>query len=416
MSALLGIWIASLVGAVLFFGTGFFLARSGTKGSLEQVRFQAQQTSSEQQQRARALESNLAQLHMHYEEERLRASQLTERLQAGAARAEALTHAQAECRRLEGELQALKQELSRAEPLGQDIGLLKHQVATLSRARSESEQRADARTREVADLKRKLALATNASTEWKGKAQKLGRDESAAPERAARASAALNSLEEQSAALREELQASQREQREVQVRNGVLTSRVSELQAYADENMTLRSEREFLSNELAKLKRSQPEPPPDTIPDEVVEQRRQAVKESGTTRRVTSAEPTLESHLERHLYRLVQREPGITAVLSDENGFPVVGVGPEHLQEGVSVLTSLAQELATRAGEFIDLDAVKQMELVDARGKALRVRFFTWQEQPLALGCVGVSHLRPNSDEEQVVNGFPRVLMAVAPG
>jgi hypothetical protein len=80
------------------------------------------------------------------------------------------------------------------------------------------------------------------------------------------------------------------------------------------------------------------------------------------------------------------------------------------------VLTSLAQELATRAGEFIDLDAVKQMELVDARGKALRVRFFTWQEQPLALGCVGVSHLRPNSDEEQVVNGFPRVLMAVAPG
>jgi septal ring factor EnvC (AmiA/AmiB activator) len=168
MSALLGIWIASLVGAVLFFGTDFFLARSGTKGSLEQVRFQAQQTSSEQQQRARALESNLAQLHMHYEEERLRASQLTERLQAGAARAEALTHAQAECRRLEGELQALKQELSRAEPLGQDIGLLKHQVATLSRARSESEQRADARTREVADLKRKLALATNASTEWKG--------------------------------------------------------------------------------------------------------------------------------------------------------------------------------------------------------------------------------------------------------
>jgi hypothetical protein len=116
------------------------------------------------------------------------------------------------------------------------------------------------------------------------------------------------------------------------------------------------------------------------------------------------------------LYRLVKGEPGVTAVLSDENGFPVAGVGPEHLQEGVSVLTSVAQELASRATEFLNFDFIKQLEMVDASGRAVRVRFFTWQQQPLALGCVGTSHLKPNVLEEQVVEEFPHVLLAAASG
>ena len=74
------------------------------------------------------------------------------------------------------------------------------------------------------------------------------------------------------------------------------------------------------------------------------------------------------------------------------------------------MLTSLAQELAMRVNEFVDLDRIERLELADVAGRALRVRFFDWEAQPLALGCLGKRSLVSNQDEETVVATFPKLL------
>jgi len=120
---------------------------------------------------------------------------------------------------------------------------------------------------------------------------------------------------------------------------------------------------------------------------------------------------TLESNLERHLVNLVAGEPDVVAVLSDDDGFPLVGLGPDSAQEGLAVLTSLAHSLASRAGEFAGLEHIELMEMADTTGRAVRVRFFQWEGQALALGHVGRRRLSASADEEQLVSDFPEVLL-----
>ena len=43
---------------------------------------------------------------------------------------------------------------------------------------------------------------------------------------------------------------------------------------------------------------------------------------------------------------------------------------------------------------------------------ALRVRFFDWENQALALGCVGRPRLAQNEDEEKMVSTFPQLRVA----
>ncbi len=136
-------------------------------------------------------------------------------------------------------------------------------------------------------------------------------------------------------------------------------------------------------------------------------------RQSGMTFRAKESENTLEASLERHLSGLLAREPGVIAVLADKNGLALAGVGSDQQQEGVSVLTSLAQDLALRVQELVGLDRIERVELADGAGRALRVRLFDWEAQPLALACLGQRSLVANPDEERVVSAFPRVLRKV---
>lgn len=136
------------------------------------------------------------------------------------------------------------------------------------------------------------------------------------------------------------------------------------------------------------------------------------MRPSAALRRTPERGPqTLESDLQRHLTNLVASEPDVVAVLSDDDGFPLVGLGPESAQEGLALLTSLAHSLANRAGEFVGLEHIELMEMADATGRAVRVRFFQWEGQYLALGHVGRRKLWASPDEEQLVSEFPRVLL-----
>jgi hypothetical protein len=206
-------------------------------------------------------------------------------------------------------------------------------------------------------------------------------------------------------------------QQERNLRIKMLTDRVAELEAYAEENASLRSERDALQRDLERLRRTPHESlaAPPAVPRVQVDTAGVAhilrPSQSGTTRRAhPESELTLESSLKQHLTGLIAREPGLIAVLSDDNGFPVAGVGSDQQQESVSVLTSLAQELAFRVKEFVDLERIERMELADGAGRAIRIRFFDWESQALALGCLGKRSLNVNPDEERVVAAFPNLL------
>jgi chromosome segregation ATPase len=244
MSALISIWVASLIGAVLFFASGFFLSRA-REGKRSQSTGLAQQANAHERERALQLEAELAEVQRRCQHEQQRTVQLSEQLRAGQAQGEALATAQAQRRQLDDELASLQLQLSSVEPLRRELALLKHQAATYARTRTEAEQRLESCTRELTDMKRQFESASRQCTEWKTKAQGLTTDLSTARKSAERASAELTAHEEAAGALRKQLETSKNEQRELKVKNEFLTKRVGELQAYADENTTLREEREF---------------------------------------------------------------------------------------------------------------------------------------------------------------------------
>lgn len=287
---------------------------------------------------------------------------------------------------------------------------------------------ADDRTRFAAYAVNEVAQARSAARAHRTEADALRQQLRALERELARARRELGHVDAQLAAsvstqrlaLEADLDRLKQELRGRNQRVEVLTERVAELSAHAEESSVLRTERDTLRRELERLTRS-PEAvtPPPAVPTARVQLDRVGMatitrpSQSGT-RRVREPENTLEARLTRNLSGLIAREPAVVAVLSDENGFPVAAVGSDQQQEGVSLLASLAQELALRVKEFVDLDRIERLELADATGRALRVRLFDWETQPLALACLGKRSLIANPDEELVVTAFPTLLRKVS--
>jgi hypothetical protein len=224
-------------------------------------------------------------------------------------------------------------------------------------------------------------------------------------------------VNEQTLTLEGDVKRLQQERAERTLRVKMLTTEwVAERQTHAEENAALKGERDALRREVDRLRRTTPDglTPPSAPPRVQVDPAGMAnitrPSQSGTIRRVQESENTLEAGLMQHLSALLGREPGLIAVLSDDNGFPVAGVGTDQQQEGLSVLSSLVQELAFRVSEFVDLERIERLELADAAGRALRVRLFDWEAQPLALACLGKRSLLANPDEELVISAFPTLL------
>src|SRR5690606_21596026 len=262
------------------------------------------------------------------------------------------------------------------------------------------------------------ATRARAAEQAEEKNRALERDLARAKSEVTRLATQLSArVDTQTLSLENDIKRLNEEQQERNLRIKMLTDRVAELQAYAEENASLKSERDALQREVERLRRATREavaPPPSAPPrvqvDPVGVATMSRPNQSGTTRRAIDAENTLESTLKQHLSGLLAREPGLIAVLCDDNGFPVAGVGTDQQQESVAVLTSLAQVLAFRVKEFVDLERVERIELADAAGRALRVRLFDWETQPLALACLGRRSLVANPDEELVVTAFPKLL------
>jgi hypothetical protein len=420
VSPMTALWVASSVGAILFFASGVLSAE------VFQRILGIESKATPDVQRLREAELRSAELLRNAElraaeEERLRATAMArqERLLNDIAEAQSIAQnhrREVEMLRqqLEIEIQtkaSIDRELSQARARGEDATrrLTESQksstlVPTLRKRLEEIEQAQATRARSAEQAEEKNRALERDLTRARGEITRLATQLSAR-------------VDTQTLSLENDIKRLNDEQQERTLRIKMLTDRITELGAYAEENATLKAERDALQREVDRLRRAAREAaaPPSSAPPRVqVDPAGMATilrpNQSGTTRRVTDSENTLEGSLKQHLSGLLAREPGLIAVLSDDNGFPVAGVGTDQQQEGVSVLTSLAQELAFRVKEFVDLERIERIELADAAGRALRVRLFDWETQPLALACLGKRSLVANPDEELVVTAFPKLL------
>lgn len=411
MSPLTALWVASVIGASLFFASGLLSAEVlqrifGRKLELLPVTDVAADTererlSSEADLRAAAFAATEEQLrgdatraqevarHVAQELDTARAELALER-SARAALERELAGQRAHLEEANRRFTEAQKSASLVPPLKKRLEEVEHSQATRARAAAQS----DEKTR---GLERELARARD----------DIERLES---QLAAR-------VDTQTQSLVSDVKRLEEKQQERNLRVKMLEDRITELQSYAEENAALRGERDALRRDVERLRRAArdslapPSAPPRVQVDHAgVVTHISRAAQSGTRRVHDTDEHTLESSLKQHLARLMSREPGLIAVLSDDNGFPVAGVGTDQQQESVSVLTSLTQELAFRVKEFVDLERIERMELADGAGRALRVRFFDWETQPLALACLGKRSLVANPEEEIVVTAFPQLL------
>jgi hypothetical protein len=404
VSPLTALWIASVVGASLFFASGILSAEVVARLLGHRPRLAPGSTLS-----LGAADTLVVRPSQPGDVQRWLMEISQAQLLANNARREA-----------EMLREQLEIELANRPALEQDLDQA-HARAEEAMRRSNESQRAAAL---VPVLKKRLeevehvqAAKARAASQAEDKLRSLERELARSRDDVERLQAQLAArVDTHTVALSNDLERLNEQHQERNLRVKLLNERVAELEAYAEENAELRAERDGLRRELDRLRRSAreaisaPPAPPRVQLEPLGVAHITRASQSGTTRRVSDSENTLESNLRQNLTSLVLREPGLIAVLSDDDGFPVAGVGSDPVQENISALTSLAQELAFRVKEFIDLERIERLELADSAGRALRVRFFDWETHPLALACLGKRSLVVNPDEERVVSAFPRLL------
>jgi hypothetical protein len=410
VSPLTALWVASALGAFLFFASGILSADIVLRLLRLETRAAPSTLAANTTALARVpLEAEHASIYAAREEHLINE----------------LAEAQSQLTRHRREAEALRQqlevEISTKAALDLELGLERARAENAGRLLGESRESATlvpTLRKRLEEVEQSQATKARQGVESDEKVRSLERElararadvERLSAQLAARVGSQTQSLENDVKRLNEQL-----EERNLRVK--MLTDRITELETYAEENASLRGERDALKRELERLRRttrdslaSSPPAAPRVQVDTAGVAHIMRPSQSGTTRRVPDSELTLESSLKQHLASLIAREPGLIAVLSDDNGFPVAGVGSDQQQESVSVLTSLAQELAFRVKEFVDLERIERMELADGAGRAIRIRFFDWESQALALGCLGKRSLAVNPDEERVVAAFPNLL------
>lgn len=215
--------------------------------------------------------------------------------------------------------------------------------------------------------------------------------------------------ESRHAALSQELERLRKEQHESAERVQLLATRAARLDAQEKDNAQLKKQCATLSNQLHRLRQSLSEASasaPSLAPASgravVVPPAARSAPEP-----FSPSEQGLQAILLRQLSILMLREPNVTAVLSDAHGLPLAGLGPARDQERVSALTSIARGLAARSRELVGFQRVDSLEIAESGGRTLRVRFFNWMDQPLALGYLGAGGLLHSEAEERMVSSFP---------
>jgi hypothetical protein len=225
----------------------------------------------------------------------------------------------------------------------------------------------------------------------------------------------LAALEQSTVPLAEKERLERRE-RELMVRSGLLGQRLAELERHAEENALLRSR----VRELEALRQRAT----------VLEARVRAAQARGGIPAEPAAPPTsvgsagepsplvgatVAGTLESGLLQVLETSRGISAVLADQRGFPLVGVGDRAHHEALEVLTSLAQELARQTTDLLPLGAARSVDVQGTGQAAVRVRLFSLGDEVLGLALLGPTEARDERAEDDALVHFTHILAARGP-
>ena len=373
MSPIVAIWIASVVGAGLFFAGGF-LAGGSRRPKREENNDDADDA-------------------------------LQERLHG------ALTDRDA----------ALKQ----VAALRAEVGALEQKLTAKGRTLAPP----PAPDRDVAELKRQCDAERNRADREAAKVRGLSSDLAHEREQSDVAARRLRSMEGDLERLRKQLTAAgadtaevaraQKSEQQAALRERMLSARVRELEAYATENSRLKSERRGLQTRIERLEAAQRRSSRGaatigSATDATVPAPAKTPTPKRPAARATSDGSTVETALSERLRTLLHEGDGNAAVLADEQGLLLAGVGDEDSQHSMAAIASLALELCRWSEEHLTLDSVIRLELVDGAGKGLRVRVFKWDGNLLTLTSLGPERRGRQGDEETVITAFPNLLDAAS--
>lgn len=407
MTAMTAVWIASCAGALLFFVAGFLSARarvtpavaraavhavsapavepqddSGAwRAEADRLRESAQQASAELarlRHTADEARAEAARLGSVADEARAEAARL--RSSADQARAEA-GRQRAEMHRLEAALagerkttKELRGELARLREADAKLVAERDQGRQHLLAASEAVRKSESLERRVEELTAERDQVAAARDELRGRADVLER-------RLAEAEGAGKEVDElrqrlaaaeRGAAAASELAAAEAKRQELLVELEVAKNRAAELAHLEEENATLKSaveERAALQQRVTELTAEVA----NLRAQGLSRARRPSIPPLPRNRAARGTEDSLQS-----LLNGVHSVPGMrSAVLGDELGLPIVGLGDHSSQ--LAAFGGFMDGISAKMSEFLPMDGVRRIHVEDEHGA-------TVSAFPLAMG------------------------------
>lgn len=467
MGPLAMFWLASAVGAGLFFVGGFLtrglrggatqdelthaqeaqrvlghqLASTTTlanaaaseveamRGQLGAVRQQAQAA----QQQAQAVQQQYAHAQQEAQQgtEQLEALQRksadADRLRAQLKQLEPLQRRALEADCLRAQLEPLKQRVLEADRVRAQLEPLKQRALEADRLRAQVKQLEPLKQRALeagrlqTQLKQLMPLQQRALEADRLQAR-VGQLEAAqtqaAQTQAAQTQAVRADNREHDVAVAKLKQEHERRCSELSLDTTRSLARIKQLESYADENVHLRAKArqvdqaqariQALEQQLQKLASPGPALPPVRPPIASAQ-----VEPEPETTGPGCAEPTVQGGLEQQLRQALLGAGHDSAVLADEQGLLIAGAGADRHQQTMAALGSLAEDLARRTDEYLPMGMVRSLEL-SSDDSVVRFRLFDWDDNQVILTTFGRRARCEDREEEKVVSVFPALMTAAS--
>ncbi len=109
--------------------------------------------------------------------------------------------------------------------------------------------------------------------------------------------------------------------------------------------------------------------------------------------------------------------PGLrTAVVADNQGLLIGGVGDDSFHEEIAALSGLAEGLAERSRKMLPMDQIYRIYVHDSNEMILSCRFFSSEEDLYALAALSGQEAPPREAEDAAVEALSGALSGYSPG
>jgi len=321
------------------------------------------------------------------------------------AERDAHRHAEVELDRLTEELAAAREREERAGAARVEAD---RAVAALRAELDEARARAQAAARDAEERNQQLAAVNQA---LRAELADAASGEAASPSsgNGTPVGDSAGERDDVEAALRHQVDALRRKERELLVKANLLSQRVRELRSYADENAALRSRLVDFDAALARA---------GALQRRVKELEARDFAAEATAPTAAPASPPVSAGasvgatLDDNLAAVLRAFGARVAVVADANGLLLGGAGDRSLQENLAAVAGFVLETAERAAEFLPLGSPHRVELQYAGGIQLSTRMFICDGEAMALTLLQPGELTLDKPIEGAVAAIVQLIAA----